>query len=270
MNQYKLAGISLITLLVIILSFTAPYFAPHNPLATDFKNVLKAPSDKYIFGTDQVGRCVYSRILHGAKVSMSLTFLLLALLSTIGVAMGILAGSSNRVIDTIVMRVSDTILAFPDIVLAIAIVGIIGPGTLHTIFALSIIWWTKYARLTRILVKEIIVKEFIEAGRMAGAGKLKIISHYIIPNIMPQIIVQLSLDVGSMMLTIASLSFLGVGIQPPTPEWGNMLSEGRIYLQTAPWLLLFPGFAIFTVVVIFNIQGDIIRNLLDPKQVKKL
>ena len=266
-QKQRIKIVIFLTLVFIIFPLIAPWLAPHSPLETNFKFVLQPPSKEYPFGTDQVGRCVFSRVLCGARISISLVFLLLAILSSLGILIGIVAGATNRTVDTLIMRISDTILAFPDLVLAIAIVGIIGPGTLNTILALSVIWWTKYARFTRILVKEIINDEFVDAGIMAGASWIKIIFIYVLPNITPQIIIQLALDVGSMMLTLAGLSFLGLGIQPPTPEWGNMLNEGRIYLQTSPWLLIYPGSAIFIVVAVFSIQGDIIRDLLDPKEI---
>ncbi|WP_432402139.1 nickel transporter permease [Wukongibacter sp. M2B1] len=256
-----------IAILTIVFAIIAPAFAPNDPLATDFINILKEPSEKYPLGTDQVGRCIYSRILYGAKVSLGMTFLLLALLFVLGVIIGIVAGMSDGIIDTIIMRTSDIVLSFPGIVFAISIVGMLGPGMLNTIIALSVIWWTKYARLTRVLVMGVKNSEYIDAGIMAGAGRVKLITHYIIPNIISPLVVQFALDIGGMMLTLSGLSFLGLGVQPPTPEWGNMLSEGRAYLQTAPWLLIYPGLAIFIVVAIFNILGDIVRDILDPKHV---
>ncbi len=254
-----------IAILTILFAIIAPLFAPNDPLVTDFLSILQEPSDEYPLGTDQVGRCIYSRILHGGKVSLGMTFLLLILIFILGVIIGIVAGMADGIIDAIIMRISDIVLSFPGIVFAIAIVGILGPGMLNTIVALSVIWWTKYARLTRILVIEVKNREYINAGIIAGAGKFKLITHYIIPNIISPLVVQLALDIGGMMLTLSGLSFLGLGVQPPTPEWGNMLSEGRAYLQTAPWLLIYPGLAIFIVVAIFNILGDMARDILDPK-----
>ncbi|MEW9123416.1 MAG: nickel transporter permease [Thermotaleaceae bacterium] len=256
-----------VAVLLILLAIIAPAFAPNDPLATDFAHVLKEPSSKYPFGTDQVGRCIYSRVLYGAKVSLGMTFFLLMLIFTLGLAIGMVAGMSGGIIDTVIMRITDTVLSFPDIVFAIAIVGILGPGVRNTILALSVVWWTKYARLTRVLVMGIKNSEYIHAAKMAGAGKFKLITHYIFPNILSSLIVQLALDIGGMMLALAGLSFLGLGVQSPTPEWGNMLNEGRAYMQTAPWLLIYPGAAIFIVVAIFNVLGDTARDVLDPKHV---
>jgi peptide/nickel transport system permease protein len=256
-----------LAILFIILAIIAPVFAPNDPLETDFAHVLEEPNSKYPLGTDQVGRCIYSRILYGARVSLGMTFLLLIFIFTLGLVIGMVSGMSGGVIDTMIMRITDTVLSFPDIVFAIAIVGILGPGIRNTILALSVVWWTKYARLTRVWVMGIKNSEYIHAATMAGAGKLKLITHYIFPNIISSLIVQFVLDIGGMMLALAGLSFLGLGIQPPTPEWGNMLNEGRAYMQTAPWLLLYPGAAIFAVVVIFNVLGDTARDVLDPKHV---
>ncbi|WP_206460557.1 nickel transporter permease [Anaerovorax sp. IOR16] len=256
-----------IAILTILFAIIAPIFAPNDPLATDFVRILEEPSDQYPLGTDQVGRCICSRILYGARVSLGMTFLLLVLLFILGVVIGIVAGMANGIVDTIIMRASDIVLSFPGLIFAIAIVGMLGPGMLNTIIALSVVWWTKYARLARVLVMSVKNSEYMDAGKMAGAGRLKLISHYVLPNIISPLIVQFALDIGGMMLTLSGLSFLGLGVQQPTPEWGNMLSEGRAYLQTAPWLLIYPGLAIFIVVAIFNTLGDMVRDILDPKHV---
>ncbi|QUI25232.1 ABC transporter permease subunit [Vallitalea pronyensis] len=259
--------IASIAVLAIIFSMIAPLLAPNDPLATDFANILQEPSEQYPFGTDQVGRCIYSRILHGARVSLGTTILLLGIIFVLGLTLGIVSGLAGGFVDTAIMRMADTVLAFPDIVFAIAIVGVLGQGMKYTIIALSIIWWTKYARLTRTLVLDIKDREYIHAAVMGGASKLKVIRVYILPNIISPLIVKFALDIGGMMLSLAGLSFLGLGVQPPTPEWGNMLNEGRDYLQTASWLLIYPGLAIFIVVSIFNMLGDAIRDILDPKHV---
>lgn len=251
--------------LMVILALVAPWLAPNDPLATDFLNILKEPSSQYPFGTDQVGRCILSRMLYGARISLGMTFLLLGLIFILGVLIGTIAGISRGWVDTVIMRIADTVLAFPDLVFAIAVVGMLGPGMVNTILALSVIWWTKYAKLTRVLVITAAANDYMDAGRMAGASKFKLIRRYLFPNIVSPLVVQLALDIGNMMLALASLSFLGLGIQPPTPEWGNMLSEGREFMQTAPWLLIYPGLALFAVVVVFNLLGDSVRDVLDPE-----
>lgn len=255
-----------IVLLIILFCLIAPFFAPNDPLQTNLKHVLEPPSDQFPLGTDQVGRCIYSRLLFGARISLGLTFLLLGLVAGIGFIVGMIAGMKGKWLDTILMRSADMILSFPEIIFVIAIVSVLGPGVFNMIIALSVIWWTKYARLTRTLVLRVKDSEFMYAGMMAGASKMKLTTHYILPNILSPLVVQFVLDIGGMLLTIASLSFLGLGVQAPTPEWGNMLSEGRAYMQTAPWLLLYPGIAIFIIVAIFNILGDLVRDALDPKQ----
>lgn len=256
-----------ISIAFILFALVSPMFAPNDPLKVDFANVLAKPSSQYPFGTDQVGRCIFSRILYGAKISLGMTFLLLSLVFILGLSIGLISGFLGGVIDSIIMRFADTVLSFPDMVFAVAIVGVLGPSGKNTILALSVIWWTKYARLTRVLVLGIKDSKYIHAAKMAGAGDIKLITHYILPNIISPLIVQLALDIGVMMLALAGLSFLGLGVQPPTPEWGNMLSEGRVYMQTAPWLLIYPGMAILIVVVIFNILGDSIREVLDPRSI---
>lgn len=250
---------------IVIFCVIAPLFAPNDPLQTNLANVLQPPNAQYPLGTDQVGRCILSRLLFGARISIGITFLLLTLVSCIGFFIGMLAATKGKWIDATLMRLADMALAFPELIFVIAVVGMLGPSMLNMIIALSLIWWTKYARLTRTLIMRYKNAPFVEAGRMAGASNIKLMTHYIFPNIASPLVVQYMLDIGGMMLTIAGLSFLGLGVQAPTPEWGNMLSEGRVYIQTAPWLLYFPGIAIFFIVIIFNLLGDSIRDWLDPK-----
>lgn len=248
---------------IIVFSLVAPFLAPNDPYVSDFANVLKAPSHEYPFGTDQVGRCIMSRIFYGAKVSLGMTFLLLGIIFVTGVSIGIIAGMNGGIVDTIIMRLAEIILAFPDIVLAIAIVGILGSNMVNTLIGLSLIWWTKYARFTRVSVMKVMSKTYIDAAKLAGASNFNLVRKYILPNIFSGLIIQLVIDISGIMLALSGLSFLGLGVQPPTPEWGNMLNEGRAYLQTAPWLLIYPGLAIFVVVFIFNLLGDSLRDSID-------
>ena len=253
-----------VAVLLVLAALLGPMLAPHDPLETDFLHILEPPCIKYPFGTDQVGRCVFSRLLFGARISLGMTFAMLSLIFVLGMAIGTMAGMRAGAVDAVAMRLADTILAFPDLVFALAVVGILGPGIAHTICALGIIWWTKFARLTRVLVKTAIQSDAVIAGRMTGSSSLRLFRYYILPSIFPTMLTQLSLDIGHMMLALAGLSFLGLGVQPPTPEWGNMLGEGREYLQSAPWLVVYPGLAIFGVVVVFNVLGDATRNHLNP------
>lgn len=250
----------------IILALIAPLLAPHDPLATNFAKVLQPSSPEYPLGTDQLGRCVLSRLLYGARTSLLLTFMMIGIVFGLGVAVGVVAGFLRGLVDTVLMRLCDTLMAFPGLIFAIAVVGMLGPGLFNTVVALSVVWWAKYARMARSLVISLQQKEFVTAAAFSGARKIQIISRTILPNMLPPLIVMAMMDVGGMMLSISGLSFLGLGAQPPDPEWGAMLNEGRRYLQTAPWLLIYPGLAIFSTVIIFNLLGDSLRDVLDPKK----
>ena len=250
----------------IVLALIAPLLAPHDPLATNFAKVLQPSSPEYPLGTDQLGRCVLSRLLYGARTSLLLTFIMIGIVFSLGVAVGVIAGFLRGLVDTVLMRLCDTLMAFPSLIFAIAVVGMLGPGLFNTVVALSVVWWAKYARMARSLVISLQQKEFVTAAAFSGARKIQIISRTILPNMLPPLIVMAMMDVGGMMLSISGLSFLGLGAQPPDPEWGAMLNEGRRYLQTAPWLLIYPGLAIFSTVIIFNLLGDSLRDVLDPKK----
>ncbi|WP_154891501.1 nickel transporter permease [Paenibacillus polysaccharolyticus] len=250
----------------IVLALIAPLLAPHDPLATNFAKVLQPSSPEYPLGTDQLGRCVLSRLLYGARTSLLLTFMMIGIVFGLGVAVGVVAGFLRGLVDTLLMRLCDTLMAFPGLIFAIAVVGMLGPGLFNTVVALSVVWWAKYARMARSLVISLQQKEFVTAAAFSGARKIQIISRTILPNMLPPLIVMAMMDVGGMMLSISGLSFLGLGAQPPDPEWGAMLNEGRRYLQTAPWLLIYPGLAIFGTVIIFNLLGDSLRDVLDPKK----
>lgn len=252
---------------IVIIALIAPFISPNDPYYTDFKNVLSEPGGDYPLGTDHVGRCILSRVLYGANISLSITFALLCLVFISGVSIGLVSGMKGGFVDDVIMRLADIVLAFPDIVLAIAIVGVLGNSIINMVIGLSMVWWTKYARLTRVSVMKVKGSTYINAARMAGAGDIKLISHYILPNIATALVVQFVLDISGMLLAISGMSFLGLGVQAPTPEWGNMLSEGRIYFQTAPWLLTYPGLAIFVTVTVFNLLGDSVREVLSKKQV---
>lgn len=250
----------------IVLAMIAPLFAPHDPLATNFGMVLQPASPEYPLGTDQLGRCILSRILYGARTSLLLTFMMIGIVFVIGVGIGIIAGYARGIVDSLLMRLADTMMAFPGIIFAIAVVGMLGPGLLHTVIALSVVWWAKYARMARSLVISLRQKEYVAAAAFSGARRTRIVWGTVLPNMLSPLIVMAMMDVGGMMLSISGLSFLGLGAQPPEPEWGAMLNEGRRYLQTAPWLLLYPGLAIFCTVMIFNLLGDSLRDVLDPRK----
>lgn len=247
-----------------LISILAPYIAPHDPLKTDMSNSLMGPGDIFLLGSDQLGRDLFSRIIYGAQNSLKMTLLLVSIIFITGTVIGILAGFFGGTTDIIVMRFCDIFLAFPGIIFAIAIAGILGPSSINTIIALAVVNWAKYARVSRGLTMSIRKKDYIKAAKMGGARHYQIILKYILPNIIPSLILMAAMDVGTMLLEISSLSFLGLGAQPPTPEWGYMINEGRAYIQTAPWLMIYPGMAMFITVTIFNLLGEGIRDKLDP------
>lgn len=257
---------SILALILVSISAGAPYLAPNDPLKSNLAQALQGRSAEYPLGTDQLGRCLLSRLLYGAETSLKMTFLLVTIVVVIGTAIGTAAGYMGRRVDTLIMRISDVFLAFPSLVFAIAIAGMLGASLINVIIALAAVSWTKYTRVSRSLVMAAKEKEYILAAEMGGAKQYQVILKYILPNISPTLIVMAAMDIGVMMLEISALSFLGLGAQPPTPEWGYMLSEGRNYMQTEPWLMIYPGMAIFTTVMIFNLLGDGLRDILDPNK----
>jgi peptide/nickel transport system permease protein len=254
----------ILAIVLVLISILAPYMAPYDPLKTDMTNTLKAPNAMFPLGTDQLGRDLFSRILYGALNSLKMTFILVIIVFIVGTVVGTLAGYFGGLTDIVVMRFCDVFLAFPGIIFAIAVAGILGPSSINTIIALAVVNWAKYARVSRGLAMAIRKKDYIKAARMGGARQYQIILRYVLPNIIPSLIVMAAMDIGTMLLEISSLSFLGLGAQPPTPEWGYMINEGRAFIQTAPWLMIYPGAAMFITVTIFNLLGEGIRDILDP------
>ena len=257
---------SALVLLLILLALAAPLIAPYDPLTAEMKNAYLPPSGEHLFGTDKLGRDCFSRILYGASYSLSSVLLLVAVIFAVGTSLGVAAGYFGGKTDTVIMRISDMMISFPGMILAIAIAGILGGSLINAIIALTIVSWTKYARLARSMVLKIKKRDFVEAAVVNGGKPLHILSRHIVPNILPLLVITAASDIGAMMMELAGLSFLGFGSQPPAPEWGLMLNEGRQQLQTAPWLMVFPGLAIFVTVVIFNLWGDALRDVLDPRQ----
>lgn len=258
------------TMLAIAIAFVliatfAQYMAPYDPVATDLTQSLKPPGPGHIAGTDKLGRDVFSRILCGAGNSFSMTFIMVVIVSTIGTAIGMLCGYFGGAFDTLIMRLVDVLLAFPDTVFAIAVVGMLGPGLPNTVLALSFIGWTRYARMTRSLTASIKARGYVTQAQFNGASTPRILIHYILPNVAPQLVVMAAMSVGGTMLSLAGLSFLGLASQPPTAEWGFMIYESRQYIQTAPWMMIYPGIALFVTVVVFNLLGDALRDFMDIK-----
>ena len=247
----------------------APWIAPKDPYEAVMSHSLQAPGGEYLCGTDKLGRDVLSRVIYGTRSSLVMTLCLVAVIFVVGTALGILAGYFGGFVDAVIMRIADMMISFPGLVLAIAIAGLLGPSMVNAVLAISAVSWTKYARLARSMVLKIKKNLYIEAAVVTGTRNHKIILNYILPNMITTMVVTAATDIGTMMLELASLSFLGFGAQAPVPEWGLMLNEGRTYLTKAPWLMLYPGIAIVIVVVVFNMLGDSIRDILDPRQEKK-
>ncbi len=268
----RLAGLGLLFVVVFaLLAILAPVIAPYSPTKTKLTNALKPPSADNWLGTDELGRDILSRVLYGGQVSLKVGLTSIFLALCFGIMLGMLAGyRSNGWLDTIVMRAMDSLLAFPQLVLAIALIAAFGVDKQDTlfpkvIFAIAIVGIPAYARLTRGQVLSVKEREYVEAARVIGASDARIIWRHIFPNITAPLIVQSSLGIAGAMLAEAGLSFLGLGVQPPTPSWGSMLSAGRGYLEIDPWLLIGPGAAVFLAVLGFNFLGDGIRDVLDPR-----
>ena len=257
---------SLLVLLLILITVLAPVIAPYNPLEAVMRDANAAPSAAHLFGTDKLGRDVLSRILYGASYSLTSVLFLVFLIFVVGTFLGVIAGYFGGIVDTVIMRFADMMISFPGVILAIAIAGILGGSLVNAMIAMLCVTWTKYARLSRSMVLKIKKRDFVDAAIVSGGSSDHILWVHILPNILPLMVITAAADIGAMMMELAGLSFLGFGSQPPAPEWGLMLNEGRQQLQTAPWLMIFPGLAIFITVVVFNLWGDSLRDVMDPRQ----
>lgn len=254
-----------VALFIGVIALAAPVLAPHDPTAVDLAAKLKYPSFAYPFGTDHLGRCILSRIIFGARVSLKAAAIVVVISASTGTLLGVISGYFGGLIDSLTMRVVDIMLAFPSIIFALAIVAALGPGLENVIIALAFVHWTTYARLARSEVLAIKEREFVESARALGNGHLRILLQYVFPNIAASIVVMATLDIAHVILSAAGLSFLGLGAQPPVPEWGAMVNEGREFIRTAPHLTVFPGLAIMVTVLSLNMLGDGIRDALDPR-----
>ncbi|MER1994642.1 MAG: nickel transporter permease [Eubacteriales bacterium] len=250
---------------LVLVSFFADQIVPYDPYAQNLSLSRQPPSAAHFMGTDQYGRDVFSRVVVGAKASVFSTLILVCVTSVFGTLVGTLCGYFGRGIDSVVMRISDVCLAFPGLVFALAIAALLGGGMSNAVIALAVISWPKYARVARGQTLALKDSDFVAAARLAGDNSVQMIRRHILPNILGPILVTAMLDIGTMMMELAGLSFLGLGAQPPVAEWGNMMSGGRSMLQTYPWLVLSPGVAIFLTVVTFNLLGDTVRDYMDPK-----
>lgn len=266
-NSVTFAAMLFVLFLVIVAIF-APWLAPYPEDAKGAVHPAEAfhpPDLTHLFGTDEAGRDILSRVVFGAPISLQIGVLVIALTLTIGVPLGVWAGYAGGLLDELIMRVTDMFLSFPPLLLALVISAVLGPSLTNSMIAIAIAWWPWYTRLTRGQVISLKERPFIEASRATGVSGLKIMFRHILPNSLTPIVVQASLDFGSVILTAASLSFLGLGAQPPTPEWGLMISTGRYYFLDNWYLATFPGLAILATVLAFNLMSDGLREALTPR-----
>lgn len=265
MKLIVFAGLAAALLLITIF---AKYICPYDPYAQDLTQAMQPPSAAHLMGTDTYGRDMLSRVLIGAQISISSTFALVAIITVFGTVVGIFCGYYGGIVDSVMMRISDVCLAFPGLVFAMAVAAILDGGVRNAVIALALISWPKYSRIARGQTLSIKNLPYMQASQLAGDSVLQMIFRHVLPNIAGPILVTSMLDIGTMMMEIAGLSFLGLGAQPPVAEWGSMMSSGRSILQTYPWIVLSPGLAIFVSVVIFNLLGDTIRDYMDPKNTR--
>lgn len=267
-NKMAVTGLAIILLLIAVAIF-APLLAPHHPSKQNLDKAFLRPSLEYPFGTDDFGRCIFSRIVFGTRLSLSIGVIVTAISAVTGVILGMLAGFYGGAVDEVIMRVVDIFLAFPGLILALVVAGLLGPGMFNVLFALALVGWMGYARVVRGAVLAEKEKDFVESARALGAGNFYLMGRHLLPNVLAPATVMATLGIGQAILAAAGLSFLGVGVQPPVPVWGSMLSDGKIYLQTAPHLTVFPGLAIMITVLSFNFLGDGLRDIFDPRLQEK-
>jgi peptide/nickel transport system permease protein len=257
---------AVIVLLTVIAALAGPWVTPYDPSSQQLSLRLERPSLNHVFGLDELGRDIFSRVLAGARISMLVGLTVVGISSLVGIVFGAIAGYFGGWLDEVISRSIDVLLAFPGILLAIALVAVLGPSLRNVVMALSAIGWVAYARLVRGQVLRAREFEFVQAARALGAGTTRILFRHVVPTTLPAVMVQATLGMAGAILAEASLSFLGLGVQPPTPSWGTMLNGGRVHLLDAPHLTIFPGAAIAVLVLGFNFLGDGLRDVLDPKR----
>lgn len=253
-----------LAVLIVIIAVVGPWLAPHDPYAVDPAQSLRSPNAAHWFGTDANGRDVLSRVLTGARTTLTATFIVLVVATAVGVLIGTLAALCGTVVDEILMRICDIGLALPSIVLALGLAAALGPSLSSAVIAMAATWWPGYARLVRTVVREVRYAEFVESARMLGAGRMRLVLRHILPNSLSILYVQVTLDVAAVMLVISGLSFIGVGAQVPSAEWGAMIAAAANNVVNGWWALLFPGLAIGITAVAFNLVGDWLRVRTDP------
>lgn len=249
--------------ILVVAAIFAPMLAPNDPYATDASAIRVSPCKQFPFGTDKFGRCVLSRVLYGARTSIFSSFALVAVSFMGGTTIGMLCGWYGGVLDEIFMRLADILLAFPQMVLAIAVAGILGGSLVNAMIAMGISGWTLYARMARSAVMSLRNESFVVAARFSGVPTHRLLLRHLLPNIAGPLLVNAATQIGAMMVGIAGLSFLGIGVTPPAAEWGSMINEARAYMQLAPWVVLYPSLAIVVTIMVFNFLGDALRDVVD-------
>jgi len=265
LKQKSVAIGSVVILGLTFLAIFAPYLTPYNPIEVDLCNNILSPSWEHPFGTDNLGRDVFTRVIHATRIDILASLFIVGISVIIGLFIGIFAGYYGGIIDKVLVSTMDTFLALPEIILALVLVGALGPGIFNAALALSLFGWVRYARVSRGLTLSIKEKEFIEATKAVGVSDFYLIARHIAPNTVAPISTLATLHLGHAILSLAALGFLGLGAQPPMPEWGTMLNEGRVFLRVGWWLSVFPGLMIMITVLAFNLLGDGLRDALDPR-----
>lgn len=264
-NLLNLLPLAILLLVVVLAFFGDSLIVTHDPIEMNLPERLAPPSSAHYFGTDEFGRDIFSRVVSGTKISLSAAAFVLVISSTVGFMIGVIAGLWGGMVDEVLMRLTDLFMAFPSMILAIAIAATLGASLQNTLIALSVVFWPWYARLVRAQVLSLREREYITATRALGGSTARIIIRHLLPNLMPILITQITLDVGYIILSTAGLSFLGLGAQPPTPEWGSMIMNARQFMRESWWYTTFPGLALLITVLGFNLLGDAVRDYLDPK-----
>ena len=262
----KLIFFLILTAVLLLIAAFAKYLCPYDPYVQDLTLAQKAPCPEHLLGTDRYGRDMLSRVITGSTVSIYGTLILVAVITVVGTVIGILCGWRGGKTEAVLMRISDLFLAFPGLVFALAVAAVLGGGIQNAIITLAVISWPKFARLARGLTLTQKASPYLMAAKLSGSSTGKLLIKHILPNIAGPILVTAVLDIGTMMMELAGLSFLGLGVKPPMAEWGSMINDGRSMLQIAPWMVLAPGAAIFITVMLFNLLGDTIRDYMDPRE----
>lgn len=263
-NPLTAIGVAIIGLLLVV-AFLAPWLATHDPLAQDLNNSLQAPGSQHWFGTDEFGRDQYSRLIYGTRTTLYIVALVSVTVGPIGLLLGVVAGYFGGKVDSILMRITDIFISFPSLVLALAFVAALGPGLEHVVIAITLTAWPPIARLARAETLSLRNADFVSAVKLQGASPLRILLRHIVPLCLPSVIIRITMNMAGIILTAAGLGFLGLGAQPPDPEWGAMISSGRRYMMECWWLVTIPGLAILLNSLAFNFLGDGLRDILDPR-----